>query len=207
MNLFGKKKVEDQGVKLYETIKLLSDTIESQEKRKKHIEKQIEEFQNEAKKYMQLKKKENAMFSLKKKKMCEKQVHIIDNSIFNLEIQKINLQNTSMYQSTLQAFSQAKDVLKDLSMSVEKVENVMDDLQDEIDHQDEISEVLSRPLAVIDVDDEMKELEELMLLEDEKVIKVLVKPIKQPEITYENLPNVPSYEEDIEDIKKSLELI
>jgi hypothetical protein len=110
-----------------------------------------------------------------------------------------------MYQSTLQAFSQAKDVLKDLSMNVEKVENVMDDLQDEIDHQDEISEALSRPLAVIDVDDEMKELEELMLLEDEKVIKV--KPIKQQEITYENLPNVPSYEEDIEDIKKSLELI
>ena len=93
MNLFGKKKTEDIRSKIYDSIILLADTIESQQKRKNHIEKQMNDFEKEARQYVNLKKKENAMLSLKKKKMCEKQIKIIDNSIFNLEIQKINTEN------------------------------------------------------------------------------------------------------------------
>ena len=79
----------------------------------------------------------------------------------------------------------------------------MDELQYQFDKQEEVSQALSRPLVIIDVDDEMRELEEMLLLEDEKVVK-----IKPKSFTYEDLPNVPKQEEeDIEDIKKSLELI
>ena len=203
MNLFGKKKTEDIRSKIYDSIILLADTIESQQKRKNHIEKQMNDFEKEARQYVNLKKKENAMLSLKKKKMCEKQIKIIDNSIFNLEIQKINLENSDMYKSTLEAFTQASIVLKESSVDIEKVEDIMDELQYQFDKQEEVSQALSRPLVIIDVDDEMRELEEMLLLEDEKVVK-----IKPKSFTYEDLPNVPKQEEeDIEDIKKSLELI
>jgi len=204
MNLFGKKKTEDIQTKICDSIRLLSDTINSQQKRKNHIEKQMNEFEKEAKQYVNLKKKENAMASLKKKKMCEKQINIIDNSIFNLEIQKINLENSNMYKSTLEAFTQASNVLKESAVDIEKVEDIMDELQYQFDQQEEVSQALSKPLIIIDVDDEMKELEDMLLLENEKVVK-----IKRKSFTYEDLPNVPKQEEeeDVENIKKSLELI
>lgn len=205
MNLFGKKKTEDTRSKIYDSIRLLADTIESQQKRKNHIERQMNDFEKEARQYVNLKKKENAMLSLKKKKMCEKQIKIIDNSIFNLEIQKINLENSDMYKSTLEAFTQASIVLKESAVNIEKVEDIMDELQYQLDQQEEVSQALSRPLVIIDVDDEMRELEEMLLLEDEKVVK-----IKRKSFTYEDLPNVPvekEEEEDIEDIKKKLDLI
>ena len=154
MNLFGKKKTEDIRSKIYDSIILLADTIESQQKRKNHIEKQMNDFEKEARQYVNLKKKENAMLSLKKKKMCEKQIKIIDNSIFNLEIQKINLENSDMYKSTLEAFTQASIVLKESSVDIEKVEDIMDELQYQFDKQEEVSQALSRPLVIIDVDDE-----------------------------------------------------
>ena len=71
--------------------------------------------------------------------------------------------------------------MKETGIKADDVERVMDELQDAVDDQQEVASVLSRPLVHIDVDDELKELEELGQLQKES------KPIQVPII----LPNVP----------------
>ena len=80
--------------------------------------------------------------------------------------------------------------MKEASIKTEDVENVMDDLQDAVDQQNEISEALSRPLIHIDVEDELE-----MLMIDEKE--------KEVQINY-NLPSVPVHDMKIK--KKEEEL-
>ena len=73
----------------------------------------------------------------------------------------------------------------------------MDELQDAVDDQQEVASVLSRPLVHIDVDDELKELEELDQLHKEEL-----KPVHVPII----LPNVPVDKEKKEKERKEKEL-
>lgn len=192
MNLFfGKKKVDDIRPKIIETIKLISDTIETQQKRKKYIDKQVEESMKQAKEFARSNKKDQALSCLKKKKMLEKEIKLIEDSIFNLDVQKINLENSQLQKASFEVFAKVNSVLKEASIKTEDVENVMDELQDAVDEQNEISEALSRPLIHIDVEDE---LEMLMLDEREKEVQ----------INY-NLPNVPIHDIKLEKEQKELE--
>jgi len=192
MNLFfGKKKVEDIRPKIIETIKLITDTIDTQQKRKKYIDKQVEESMKQAKDFARINKKDQALSCLKKKKMLEKEIKLIEDSIFNLDVQKINLENSQLQKASFEVFAKVNSVLKEASIKTEDVENVMDELQDAVDEQNEISEALSRPLIHIDVEDE---LEMLMLDEREKEVQ----------INY-NLPNVPVHDIKLEKEQKELE--
>ena len=191
MNLFfGKKKVEDIRPKIIETIKLINDTIETQQKRKKYIDKQVDECFKQAKEFVRINKKEQALSCLKKKKMLEKEIKLIEDSIFNLDVQKINLENSQLQKASFEVFARVNSVMKEASIKTEDVENVMDDLQDAVDQQNEISEALSRPLIHIDVEDELE-----MLMIDEKE--------KEVQINY-NLPSVPVHDMKIK--KKEEEL-
>jgi len=214
-NLFGtpKKQVEaEKTSKIVEAIHAISDTLKTQEKRKAHLEKQIEALTTEAREFVRLGKKENASVSLKKRKMYENQVKTIDDAMFNLEVQKLNLENTQFQKSAVESFAKVNSVMKETGIKADDVERVMDELQDAVDDQQEVASVLSRPLVHIDVDDELKELEELGQLQKES------KPIQVPII----LPNVPvdkekkekekekekaDDEEELEELKRRLEII
>ena len=178
-NLFGKPKMteEDKTKRIRNTLALITDAIDSQNKRRSHIEKMMESLLVEAKAFASSNKKENALISLKKRKMYEKQVKIIDDSVFNLEIQKMNIENTQIHKSAYESLVQANSLLKDTNLNTEKVEDVMDELQDNIQQQEEVSEALSRPLLNIDVEDELKLLQ-------------LDEPIDIPNVI-PNIPNVP----------------
>ena len=112
--------------------------------------------------------------------------------MFNLEVQKLNLENTQFQKSAVESFAKVNSVMKETGIKAEDVERVMDELQDAVDDQQEIAAVLSRPLVNIDVDDELKELEELGQLE---------KPVHVPII----LPNVPVDKQEKEKDKKEKE--
>jgi hypothetical protein len=217
-NFFGtsKKQVEaEKTSKIVETIHAITDTLKTQEKRKAHLEKQIEALTIEAREFVRLGKKENASVSLKKRKMYENQVKTIDDAMFNLEVQKLNLENTQFQKSAVESFAKVNLVMKETGIKADDVERVMDELQDAVDDQQEVASVLSRPLVHIDVDDELKELEELGQLQKES------KPIQVPII----LPNVPvdkekkekekekekekddDEEEELEELKRRLEII
>jgi predicted DNA-binding ArsR family transcriptional regulator len=216
-NFFGtpKKQVEaEKTSKIVETIHAISDTLKTQEKRKAHLEKQIEALTTEAREFVRLGKKESASVSLKKRKMYENQVKTIDDAMFNLEVQKLNLENTQFQKSAVESFAKVNSVMKETGIKADDVERVMDELQDAVDDQQEVASVLSRPLVHIDVDDELKELEELGQLQKES------KPVQVPII----LPNVPvdkekkekgkekekekdDDEEELEELKRRLEII
>ena len=213
-NFFGtsKKQVEaEKTSKIVETIHAISDTLKTQEKRKAHLEKQIEALTTEAREFVRLGKKESASVCLKKRKMYENQVKTIDDAMFNLEVQKLNLENTQFQKSAVESFAKVNSVLKETGIKADDVERVMEELQDAVDDQQEVASVLSRPLVHIDVDDELKELEELGQLQKEEL-----KPVQVPLI----LPNVPvdkekkeknkeknNEEEELEELKKRLEMI
>lgn len=216
-NFFGtsKKQVEaEKTSKIVEAIHTISETLKTQEKRKAHLEKQIDALTAEAREFVRLGKKEAASACLKKRKMYENQIKTIDDAMFNLEVQKLNLENTQFQKSAVESFAKVNSVLKETGIKADDVERVMEELQDAVDDQQEIAAVLSRPLVNIDVDDELKELEELGQLE---------KPVHVPII----LPNVPvdkqekkekdkkekdkkekeDEEEELEELKRRLEII
>ena len=216
-NFFGtsKKQVEaEKTSKIVDAIHTISETLKTQEKRKAHLEKQIDALTAEAREFVRLGKKEAASVCLKKRKMYENQIKTIDDAMFNLEVQKLNLENTQFQKSAVESFAKVNSVLKETGIKADDVERVMDELQDAVDDQQEIAAVLSRPLVNIDVDDELKELEELGQLE---------KPVHVPII----LPNVPvekvivnksvkiqkdkeekeEEEEELKELKKQLEMI
>ena len=212
-NFFGtpKKQVEaEKTSKIVEAIHTISETLKTQEKRKAHLEKQIDALTAEAREFVRLGKKEAASACLKKRKMYENQIKTIDDAMFNLEVQKLNLENTQFQKSAVESFAKVNSVLKETGIKADDVERVMEELQDAVDDQQEIAAVLSRPLVNIDVDDELKELEELGQLE---------KPVHVPII----LPNVPvdkkekekdkkekekeDEEEELKELKRRLEII
>ena len=213
-NFFGtpKKQLEaEKTSKIVEAIHAIADTLKTQEKRKAHLEKQIEALTTEAREFVRLGKKESASVCLKKRKMYENQVKTIDDAMFNLEVQKLNLENTQFQKSAVESFAKVNSVMKETGIKADDVERVMDELQDAVDDQQEVASVLSRPLVHIDVDDELKELEELGQLQKE------LKPVQVPLI----LPNVPvdnekkqkkveveaEVDEELKELKKRLELI
>ena len=194
-NFFGtsKKQVEaEKTSKIVDAIHTISETLKTQEKRKAHLEKQIDALTAEAREFVRLGKKEAASACLKKRKMYENQIKTIDDAMFNLEVQKLNLENTQFQKSAVESFAKVNSVMKETGIKAEDVERVMDELQDAVDDQQEIAAVLSRPLVNIDVDDELKELEELGQLE---------KPVHVPII----LPNVPVDKQEKEKDKKEKE--
>jgi hypothetical protein len=225
MNLFGFKKNEkreDIRHRILETIKLLSDTIETQQKRKIHLERQSDSLEADIKRLLQQNKKDVAMMTLKKRKMIQKQVSLIGDSIFNLELQKMNLENNSIQKASIDAFKQASSVLRDSAVDVEEVERVMDDLQDENDRQQEISEALARPLISIDVDDELAEMERQIAEEaDVKLLKEftdvptvplqsenkkIIKDFVKNDVVKDHVVKDDVVKDELEDIKKQLDL-
>jgi hypothetical protein len=225
MNLFGFKKNEkreDIRPRILETIKLLSDTIETQQKRKIHLERQSDSLEADIKRLLQQNKKDVAMMTLKKRKMIQKQVSLIGDSIFNLELQKMNLENNSIQKASIDAFKQASSVLRDSAVDVEEVERVMDDLQDENDRQQEISEALARPLISIDVDDELAEMERQIAEEaDVKLLKEftdvptvplqsenkkIIKDFVKNDVVKDHVVKDDVVKDELEDIKKQLDL-
>lgn len=226
MNLFGFKKNEkreDIRPRILETIKLLSDTIETQQKRKIHLERQSDSLEADIKRLLQQNKKDVAMMTLKKRKMIQKQVSLIGDSIFNLELQKMNLENNSIQKASIDAFKQASSVLRDSAVDVEEVERVMDDLQDETDRQKEISEALARPLISIDVDDELAEIERQIAEEaDVKLLKELTdvptvplqsenkkitKDVVKNKVVKDDVVKDHVVKDELEDIKRQLDLV
>jgi hypothetical protein len=181
MNLFfGKAKEMDMRPNINETIILLRDSINMLTKRKHYVDKQMNDLYMEAQQHMKNKKKEAAMFSLKKRKMLEKTISHMEGNILNLEIQKMNLEQIHSNRTMFTSISQANDVLKKSTIDPDKVADVMEDLQEQMSLQEEVSSELSRPLIDLSIDDELASLEED--LKEEHALKELIQPIVLPNL-------------------------
>ena len=210
-NFFGtpKKQVEaEKTSKIVDAIHSIADTLKTQEKRKAHLEKQIEALTADAREFVRIGKKESASTCLKKRKMYENQVKTIDDAMFNLEVQKLNLENTQFQKSAVESFAKVNSVLKETGIKADDVERVMEELQDAVDDQQEVASVLSRPLVHIDVDDELKELEELNQIDKEVYIPIILPNVPvEKVIVNKNVKKDEEEEEELKELKKQLEMI
>jgi charged multivesicular body protein 4 len=133
-----------------------------------------------------------AIQALKRKKRYEKQLQQIDGTLSTIEMQREALENANTNTAVLQTMKKAADALKTAhkDMNIDDVHEMMDDIAEQHDIANEISNAVSTAVGFgQDIDDEEleKELEEL---EQEELDKELLGV--QPET--DQLPDVPSTE-------------
>ncbi|KAL6933654.1 hypothetical protein ACO0R3_001426 [Hanseniaspora guilliermondii] len=164
-------------------------------KKQTHLEQQIDELRDKAKAYMQKKNTNMAKIQLKKSKMLENEMTKSLQQIENLEMQLFTIENANLNLETVKAIGKANSAMKEISssMNVDKVEDTMDEVRENMDMNEEISEALTRPIGgstYVDEDELEDELADLML-EDET--EKLEKNVGNSVIENTNsfLPNVP----------------
>lgn len=130
-----------------------------------------------------------ALQALKRKKRYEQQLNQIDGTLTTLEYQREALENANTNAEVLKTMGIAANAFKKahLELDVDKVQDLKDDIAEQQELANEISNVISSPIGIdaqLDEDELMKELEEL---EQETLDSQL---LNIPEA--DNLPNVPT---------------
>lgn len=194
MNLFCKKKqaVAAPAPNPMETIKVLRDNLVVLEKREEHIQKKIESALQEAKVKSQKKDKNGALFALKRKKMYEAEISKLQGARITLDSQILALESAAVNIETFRAMKAGAGAMKNMrgDIDADKVDEIMDDIQEEKDVHDAISEAISRPgQDMFDDEDLLNELAELDALEMEDA--ALTTPQTVPQTVF-NLPSVPT---------------
>jgi charged multivesicular body protein 4 len=202
MNLFGKKKPAAAPVPLpVDTIKLLRDNLLVLEKREEHIQKKIEMALTEAKQKSAKKDKTGALFALKRKKMYEAEVSKLQGARITLDSQILALESAAVNIETFKAMKSGAGAMKGLRGDIDsdKVDDIMDEIQEEKDIHDSISEAISRPGQDMFNDEELlEELAELDALElaEEQEVHVQGAAVRSPQApvpqTIFNLPSAPT---------------
>jgi len=120
-----------------------------------------------------------ALTALKRKKLIDAQVEKVSASKMTLEQQRMALEQVNISKVTFDAIDAGKRELERLNkeMGVERVEETMDELEEQIELQNETADALARPLNAFgvgeDEDELQRELEELeQATLDEHVLKI-----------------------------------
>lgn len=196
-----------------EAIQRLRETEEMLAKKQEFLEKKIELELQTAKKHG-TKNKRAALQALKRKKRYEKQLTQIDGTLSTIEFQREALENANTNTEVLKNMGFAAKAMKAAheNMDIDKVDELMQDITEQQELAQEISDAISKPVGFgedYDEDELMAELEEL---EQEELDKNLLE-VQGPENV--PLPSVPSTvlpakpakkkEEEEEDDMKELE--
>ncbi|OWF35209.1 Charged multivesicular body protein 4b [Mizuhopecten yessoensis] len=187
--MFGGKNKET--VTPQQAIQNLSEVQEMLMKKSAFLEKKIEGELATAKKNG-TKNKRVALQALKRKKRFEKQLANIDGTLSTIEFQREALENASTNTEVLRVMGFAAKAMKSAhkDMDVDKVHDVMDEIAEQQDVANEISEAISNPVGFGEDDDLLAELEDL---EQEQLDEQLldVGPIGEGLV---DLPSVPTAE-------------
>ena len=109
-----------------------------------------------------------------------------------LETQVMNLESAAQNAETFKAMNAGKNAMGAIRQetNIERVDDLMDEIKEEMEMADEISNALAQPVdpLLTDEDDLLAELQEL---EAEDVEEQLLQPTRKEEIS---LPDVPSNE-------------
>jgi len=189
--MFGSGKKGEKAPTPQEAIQRLRETEEMLTKKSDFLEKKVDSELAIAKK-AGTKNKRVALQALKRKKRYEKQLQQIDGTLSTIEFQREALENASTNTEVLRVMGDAAKALKSAhkNMDVDDVHNLMDDVAEQQEIANEISEAISNPVGFgqdVDDDDLMAELEELEQEDlDEQLLEV------GP--ATDQLPSVPSTE-------------
>ncbi|TMW68876.1 hypothetical protein Poli38472_001032 [Pythium oligandrum] len=176
MNLFGRKSappVRAGPAATADTIRKLREQLDTLEKREMHIERKIQLQLDDAKKKSLAKDKKGAIFALKRKKMFEAEVEKLQGARMTLETQVMTLESAHVNMETFNALRAGANQMKAIhgQMSVDTVDNIMDDIQEEMATADEIGRAISQPVGSTLYDDDELEAELDDLLEMDELLK------------------------------------
>jgi charged multivesicular body protein 4 len=190
--MFGSGKKDGGVPSPQEAIQRLRETEEMLQKKSDFLEKKIENEVATARKHG-TKNKRAALQALKRKKRYEKQLTAIDGTLSTIEFQLETLENASTNTEVLKVMGEAAKALKQAhkNMDVDDVHTLMDDVAEQQEIANEISDAISNPVGFgqdVDEDELMAELEDL---EQEELDKQLLE-VTGP--TADELPSVPTAE-------------
>jgi len=160
-----------------EAIQRLRETEEMLQKKSDFLEKKIEQELGIARKNG-TKNKRVALQALKRKKRYEKQLQQIDGTLSTIEFQREALENASTNTEVLRVMGDAAKALKSAhkNMNVDDIHNLMDDVAEQQEIANEISDAISNPVGFgqdVDEDELMAELADLDQEElDEKLLDI-----------------------------------
>jgi len=139
--------------------------------------------------------KKKALLALKKKKYQEQLIEKIDTQLLNLEELTHSIEYALVEKDVIEGLKAGNDILTKLNkeMSIEKVEDLMNETAEAIEYQNEISELLSGALTV---EDEEAIENELAQIVNEELNQ------KLPDVPGTELPKVEVGEEEYEEEKK-----
>jgi len=187
--MFGSGKKGDKAPTPQEAIQRLRETEEMLQKKADFLEKKVEQELTTARKNG-TKNKRVALAALKRKKRYEKQLQQIDGTLSTIEFQREALENASTNTEVLKVMGDSAKALKQAhkNMDVDQVHDMMDDIAEQQEVANKISEAISNPIGFgqdMDEDELMAELEEL---EQEQLDEALLE-VSGP--ATDNLPSVP----------------
>ncbi|EDK40636.2 hypothetical protein PGUG_04734 [Meyerozyma guilliermondii ATCC 6260] len=170
----------------------LREHIQMLHKKRSHLESQIADQDALARKHIST-NKALAKNALKRKKGYETNLMKIENQIDTLETQLTSIEGANLNLETMKAMKQGAQAMKQIhgEYDVDKVETTMDDIREQVELADEISDAISRPVGTEYVDEDELDEELAMLQEEEqqeKKQKVVSKPVPSAE---ERLPHFP----------------
>ncbi|XP_034026488.1 charged multivesicular body protein 4c [Thalassophryne amazonica] len=159
----GQHRGRSGGPSPQEAINKLRETEEMLTKKQEYLEKRIEQELLTAKRHG-TKNKKAALQALKRKKRLEQQLTQIDGTLSTIEFQREALENSHTNTEVLKNMGYAASAMKKVhdNMDINKIDDLMQDITEQQDVAQEISEAISRPYGdMVDEDELLAELEEL----------------------------------------------
>ncbi|KAJ1957174.1 ESCRT-III subunit protein snf7 [Linderina pennispora] len=165
----------------------LRENLSMLEKRESHLQAKID---NEVKvaRANATKNKQAALAALKRKRLLETQIEKISGSRMTLETQVMAIEAANVNLETMKAMQKGAEAMKNIhkDLDIDKVDQTMDDIRDQMDLANEVSEAISQPQffgAELDEDELNAELEELEQEElDKKLLNAERAPVSLPKI-------------------------
>lgn len=146
MNIFGtKKKRKAPAPAAHDQVQNLAKSMAALEKKEAEAEGKARAQQDLAQQRMYAKDKRGALFALKRKKMYEQEVSKIQNIRMTLEQQRMSVESMSTNVEVFNTIKSTADVVKNAhrGMNVDDIDRVMEDVNDQMDLADEVSEAVS----------------------------------------------------------------
>jgi len=174
MNLFGKAKQQPK-LNANESIARLKETLNTLQKREAHLGKRIANETAEAKKHARAKNQRAALMNLKRRKTFEQQIEKLGGARMTIERQIMLIEDATATKEVMDAMKMGADTLKNLqgNMSLDQVDDTMDDIREQMDIANDISDAISQPLGFGVEFDEDELNAELELLEQEDLMEQL----------------------------------
>ncbi|KAL1825421.1 hypothetical protein ACET3Z_012199 [Daucus carota] len=159
--IFGKQKQETTALT---SLEKLSETLEMLQKKESVLTRKASAEVEKAREFTRAKNKKAAIQCLKRKRLLEQQIEQLGNYELRIHDQMILLEGAKATTETVDALRSGAAAMKGMqkAMSMDDVDNTMDEINEQTEHMKQIQAALAAPMGADFDEDELEaELEEL----------------------------------------------